>query len=109
MSRPAIFHLLTSNDDLSPKARIRNAAIVEFGTHGVKGTSIRGIAKAAGVSPGMVQHYFKTKDQLRQACDHHILDVFACRRPLSKRRHATGSAAILRTDRSSSQRWLSRS
>jgi AcrR family transcriptional regulator len=77
MSRPAILHSLTSNDDLSPRARIRNAAIIEFGIHGVKGASIRGIAKAAGVSPGMVQHYFKTKDQLRQACDQHILDVFA--------------------------------
>jgi AcrR family transcriptional regulator len=72
MSRPAILHSLTSNDDLSPKARIRNAAIIEFGTHGVKGASIRGIAKAAG----MVQHYFKTKDQLRQDCDQHILNVF---------------------------------
>ncbi len=62
-----------SNLDLSTRARIRDAAILEFAAHGVKGSSIRGIAKAAGVSPGLVQHHFKSKQSLRAACDDHVL------------------------------------
>lgn len=62
-----------SNPDLSTRARIRDAAILEFAAHGVKGASVRGIAKAAGVSPGLVQHHYKNKKALRVACDEHIL------------------------------------
>ena len=62
-----------SNPDLSTRARIRDAAILEFADHGIKGASIRGIAKAAGVSPGLVQHHYKNKKALRAACDEHIL------------------------------------
>jgi AcrR family transcriptional regulator len=32
--------------------------------HGLDGVSIRHIAAEAGVSPGMVQHYFRTKDEM---------------------------------------------
>lgn len=58
-----------TDDDLTTRARIRQAALREFANHGFKGASIRGIAGAAGVSPGLVQHHFGTKDGLREACD----------------------------------------
>lgn len=62
-------------DDLTTRARIRDAALAEFARLGVAGASIRGIAKAAGVSPGLVQHHFGTKDGLRAACDRHVFDT----------------------------------
>ncbi len=66
-----------SNLDLSTRARIRDAAILEFAAHGVKGASVRGIARAAGVSPGLVQHHYKNKKALRAACDEHIMTLMA--------------------------------
>jgi AcrR family transcriptional regulator len=60
-------------EDLTAKARIRNAALTQFAQHGFGGASIRGIAKAAGVSPGLVQHHFGSKEGLRDACDDYVL------------------------------------
>lgn len=59
-------------DDRTARARIRDAAIACFADHGVDGTSIRTIAKAAGVSPGLVIHHFGSKEGLRIACDEHV-------------------------------------
>lgn len=58
--------------DLTSAARIRNAALERFAQAGIADTSIRDVAKAAGVSPGLVQHHFKTKDKLRQAVNDHV-------------------------------------
>jgi AcrR family transcriptional regulator len=65
-----------AEDELTPRARIRKAALVEFARHGFNGASIRGIAKAAGVSPGLVQHHFGTKEGLREACDEYVMAFF---------------------------------
>jgi AcrR family transcriptional regulator len=62
---------MRSVDDLTAAARIRDAAIAQFGQHGF-GTSVRAIAAAAGVSPGLVIHHFGSKDNLRRACDEYI-------------------------------------
>ncbi|MEV3923045.1 TetR/AcrR family transcriptional regulator [Actinomadura coerulea] len=62
-------------EDLTGRARIRDAALLEFAEHGVKGATIRGIAKAAGVSPALVQHHYGTKEALRAACDEHVIEV----------------------------------
>jgi TetR/AcrR family transcriptional regulator, regulator of cefoperazone and chloramphenicol sensitivity len=59
--------------DLTARARIRNAALGLFTEHGVRRTSIRAIARAAGVSSGLVQHHFGTKEALRAACDDYVL------------------------------------
>ncbi|QXJ26786.1 TetR/AcrR family transcriptional regulator [Actinomadura graeca] len=56
--------------------RIRDAALAQFAEHGERGATIRGIAKAAEVSPALVQHYFGTKESLRQACDEYAIEVF---------------------------------
>jgi TetR/AcrR family transcriptional regulator, regulator of cefoperazone and chloramphenicol sensitivity len=62
--------------DLTARARIRDAALEQFAEHGAKGATMRGIAAAAGVSLGLVQHHFGSKEALRQACDAVIVDVF---------------------------------
>src|SRR6184192_360599 len=55
--------------DLTGAARIRDAALRQFAARGVAAASIRHVAKAAGVSPGLVQHHFRSKAGLRQAVD----------------------------------------
>lgn len=47
--------------------RIVTAARAEFGAHGYDRTSVRSIAKSAGVDPALVHHYFGTKDGVFQA------------------------------------------
>lgn len=64
---------MRSREDLTTAARIRDAAIVQFGTHGFT-TGVRAIAAAAGVSPGLVIHHFGSKDGLRKACDDYIAE-----------------------------------
>jgi TetR/AcrR family transcriptional regulator, regulator of cefoperazone and chloramphenicol sensitivity len=56
-------------EDLTARARIRDAAIAQFAEHGFHAATIKAIAAAAGVSPGLVQHHFGTKERLREACD----------------------------------------
>lgn len=60
-------------EDLTARARIRQAALVQFAEHGYERTTIRGIAAAAGVSPGLVRHHFGSKQELRTAVDMHVL------------------------------------
>jgi AcrR family transcriptional regulator len=56
-------------DDLTTKARLRETALALFADHGIAATSLRSIAAAAGVSPGLVIHHFGSKDGLRRAVD----------------------------------------
>jgi AcrR family transcriptional regulator len=60
-------------DDLTARARIRDAALSQFAQHGYERTTIRGIAAAAGVSPGLVRHHFGAKEALRDAVDAHVM------------------------------------
>ncbi|MFF2185802.1 TetR family transcriptional regulator [Streptomyces sp. NPDC058155] len=55
-----------SDADTGPGARERilDAARNEFAERGYDKTSVRGIAKAAGVDPALVHHYFGTKDEV---------------------------------------------
>ncbi|MFF7497409.1 TetR/AcrR family transcriptional regulator [Streptomyces rubiginosohelvolus] len=46
------------------RTRILEAARTEFAERGYDKTSIRGIAKAAGVDAALVHHYFGTKDEV---------------------------------------------
>jgi AcrR family transcriptional regulator len=61
--------------DLTARARILDAALVRFAEQGFERATIRGIAEAAGVSPGLVQHHFGSKEGLRQACDDAVLEL----------------------------------
>lgn len=60
--------------DLTAAARIRDAAIEQFGQHGF-GTGLRPIADAAGVSAALVIHHFGSKEGLRRACDDYVLEL----------------------------------
>lgn len=62
-----------SSDDLTTRARTRDAAIALFGRDGFAATSIRAIAHEAKVSPALVIHHFGSKDLLRAACDTHVV------------------------------------
>lgn len=49
-------------------ARTLEVARRHFAERGYAGTSIRGIARDAGVDPGLVHHYYGSKDDLLDAC-----------------------------------------
>lgn len=63
-----------AREDLTARARIRDAALRLFAERGIDGASIRDIAKAAGVSGGLVRHHFGSKQELREACDAYAVD-----------------------------------
>ncbi|MER8003874.1 TetR family transcriptional regulator [Streptomyces sp. NPDC095613] len=48
----------------SARQRILDAARAEFAERGYDKTSVRGIAKAAGVDAALVHHYYGTKDEV---------------------------------------------
>jgi len=60
-------------EDLTARARIRDAALVLFAERGTKAATVRDIAKAAGVSGGLLRHHFGPKEGLRDACDSYAL------------------------------------
>jgi AcrR family transcriptional regulator len=64
---------MRSADDLTAVARIRDAAIEQFGQHGFN-VGLRAIAQAAGVSAALVIHHFGSKEGLRKACDDYIAE-----------------------------------
>ena len=61
--------------DTSPTERIRNAAMQSFAAQGFSNTSLRAVASTAGVSLGLVQHHFATKEGLIKAVDDYVLTV----------------------------------
>src|SRR5246500_3351813 len=63
----------SASDDRTAVARIRDAAIEQWGDQGF-GVGLRTIAGAAGVSAALVIHHFGSKDGLRKACDDYIAE-----------------------------------
>jgi AcrR family transcriptional regulator len=59
-------------DDLTARARIRDAAVHRFATDGF-GVGLRVIAEDAGVSAALILHHFGSKEGLRTECDAHVL------------------------------------
>jgi AcrR family transcriptional regulator len=59
--------------DLTAAARIRDAAIEQFGQRGFD-VGLRAIAEAADVSAALVIHHFGSKDGLRKACDDYVAE-----------------------------------
>jgi AcrR family transcriptional regulator len=72
-------------DDRTAVARIRDAAIDQWGQHGFN-VGLRSIAEAAGVSAALVIHHFGSKEGLRKACDDYIAEEIR-----------TGKAASMQT------------
>jgi AcrR family transcriptional regulator len=65
---------VSSQDDLTARARIRDAAIRLFAERGIGTATIRDIAAEAGVSSGLVRHHFGSKEALRDTCDAFAVD-----------------------------------
>lgn len=76
-----------TESDLTARARVRDAAILLFGSEGFDTVSVRAIAESAGVSAALVIHHFGSKEGLRQACDDHVLEFVAAK---SEQRIDTG-------------------
>ena len=68
---------MSSNDDRTTPARIRDAAVGYVGEHGWDRTTSRQIAAEAGVPVGLVNYHFGSKDGLRQACDDWVIEQLA--------------------------------
>ncbi|MBX3099445.1 MAG: TetR family transcriptional regulator [Salinibacterium sp.] len=64
-----------SPDDLTARARLRDAAIDCFAQRGFA-ASVREIAQRAGVSQGLIRHHFGGKDNLRAECDEEVFRRF---------------------------------
>lgn len=54
-------------DAEATRRKVLGAASVLFAEHGLDGVSVRDVARDAGVSLGLVHHYFGSKDALYQA------------------------------------------
>jgi TetR/AcrR family transcriptional regulator, regulator of cefoperazone and chloramphenicol sensitivity len=65
-----------SSGDLTAKARIRDTALQLFAERGPERVTVRDVAVAADVSPGLVMHHFGSKAGLREAVDEHVADSF---------------------------------
>lgn len=68
----SMLNVRSIDEDLTARARIRDAAITSFAATGFDAT-VRQIATQAGVSGGLVIHHFGSKDGLRAACDAEVL------------------------------------
>jgi TetR/AcrR family transcriptional regulator, regulator of cefoperazone and chloramphenicol sensitivity len=60
-------------EDLTARARIREAALAQFAAVGFEKATVRAIAADAGVSPGLLRHHFGSKQALREAVDAHVI------------------------------------
>ena len=60
--------------------RILDAAVILFGKHGFRGTTLKDIATEAGVSQALIVHHFGTKDALRKTCDDYVARLIRVRK-----------------------------
>lgn len=65
-----------ARDDRTTAAIIRDAAMELFAERGFSGVTVRQVASAAGVSPGLVMHHFGSKDGLKAAVDGRAVEFF---------------------------------
>jgi TetR/AcrR family transcriptional regulator, regulator of cefoperazone and chloramphenicol sensitivity len=63
----------SASDDRTAVARIRDAAIEQWGQKGFN-VGLRRVAESAGVSAALVIHHFGSKEGLRKACDDYIAE-----------------------------------
>jgi TetR/AcrR family transcriptional regulator, regulator of cefoperazone and chloramphenicol sensitivity len=68
--------MCSARDDRTARAVIRDEALRLFARHGPDAVTIRQVAAAAAVSPGLVVHHFGGRDGLRRAVDEHVGAVF---------------------------------
>lgn len=66
----------SASEDFTARARIREAAVRAFARDGFDATSMRSIAKDAGVSAALIVHHFGDKNTLRSECDDYVVSIF---------------------------------
>lgn len=71
-----MLNMRSTPDDRTTRAVIRDEALRLFAARGPEAATVRQIAVAAGVSPGLVVHHFGSKDGLRKEVDQHVLAIF---------------------------------
>ena len=103
--RPGVGDRRHAYEDLTARARIRDAALWHFAEDGIRPARRSGTSPAtAGVSPGLVRHHFGSKEGLRDACDDAVAqrcvavnDEALCREPTGRpERPAAALPAALR-------------
>jgi AcrR family transcriptional regulator len=67
----------SSADGASPRERIREAAMELFAERGRRGPTLKAVAERADVSPGLVQHHFKTKQRMLAEVQGWVLERLA--------------------------------
>jgi TetR/AcrR family transcriptional regulator, regulator of cefoperazone and chloramphenicol sensitivity len=72
----SILNVSSISDDRTTRAVIRDEALRLFAARGPDAVTVRQIAAAAGVSPGLVIHHFGSKEGLRNVVDQHVLGMF---------------------------------
>jgi len=63
-------------EDITAKARIRDAALQLFAKRGEQRVSMRQVAARAGVAVGSIQHHFGTRDGLLRAVNECVIGYF---------------------------------
>jgi TetR/AcrR family transcriptional regulator, regulator of cefoperazone and chloramphenicol sensitivity len=71
-----MLNMRIAKDDLRAAAVIRETAMRLFADRGAAAVTVREIAAAAGVSPGLVIHHYGSKDGLKDAVDRRAVDFF---------------------------------
>jgi AcrR family transcriptional regulator len=61
------------------RARLIDAALVLFGTHGFEATSTRDIAGSTGVALPAIAYHFGSKEGLYRACAEHVVERYRAR------------------------------
>ena len=67
---------MTTSTTPDSRSRILATALRLFAAQGAAATSLREVARAAGVAPGLVVHHFGGKDGLCSAVDEFVVDLF---------------------------------
>ena len=84
---------MRSAEDFTTVARIRDAAIEQFGQNGFS-ASVRSIATAAGVSAALVIHHFGSKEKLREACDAYVIETVRVAKTESMQNASPSAASV---------------
>jgi TetR/AcrR family transcriptional regulator, regulator of cefoperazone and chloramphenicol sensitivity len=72
----SILNMRIARDDLRAAAAIRETAMRLFAERGAAAVTVREIAAAAGVSPGLIIHHYRSKDGLKDAVDRRAVAFF---------------------------------
>jgi AcrR family transcriptional regulator len=72
----SVLNMRIAQNDIRAAAVIRETAMRLFAERGAAAVTVREIAAAAGVSPGLVIHHYRSKDGLKDAVDRRAVAFF---------------------------------